>query len=228
MGQIVVEGTTFNIKGDQPTEAENKVISDYLIKYVKQTEDKSGKNQAVDDIETVLQKGISTQDEDTDSYLQSPAFGRLVTEVLLSIGGSVAAAYVPGGQVALPLMLARVAKYSRPLITAAKTAIGAGIGGGTGAAISQTFDPKEDIIKEITRAAAEGSIGDVAGRGVSKVLGGVYNKVVGKSTSTINEAQIAQRILDKEKKTIADAVLKKQIGFWPDRFMRTRKSEPSI
>lgn len=210
MGQIVVEGTTFNIKGDQPTEAENKVISDYLIKDVKQTEDKSGKNQAVDDIETVLQKGISTQDEDTDSYIQSPAFGRLVTEVLLSIGGSVAAAYVPGGQVALPLMLARVAKYSRPLITAAKTAIGAGIGGGTGAAISQTFDPKEDIIKEITRAAAEGSIGDVAGRGVNKVLGGVYNKVVGKSTSTINEAQIAQRILDKEKKTIADAVLKKQ------------------
>jgi hypothetical protein len=222
MGQIVVEGTTFNIKGDQPTEAENKVISDYLIKDVKQTEDKSGKNQAVDDIETVLQKGISTQDEDTDSYLQSPAFGRLVTEVLLSIGGSVAAAYVPGGQVALPLMLARVAKYSRPLITAAKTAIGAGIGGGTGAAISQTFDPKEDIIKEITRAAGEGAIGDVAGRGISKVLGGIYSKVVGKSTSTINEARVAEKLLSKEKKSIEEAIKAKSSGQTLDDFTEKR------
>jgi len=210
MGQIVVEGTTFNIKGDQPTEQENKIISDYLIKDVKKSEDESGKNQSYKEIEDILNTSNSIEDKDTDDFLTSPAFGRLVTEVLLSIGGSVAAAYVPGGQVALPMMLARVGRYAKPLITAAKTAIGAGVGGGTGAAISQTFDPKEDIVKEITRAAAEGSIGDVLGRGTSKVLSGIYGKVVGKSTSTINEAQIAERILQKEKKAIADAVLKKQ------------------
>jgi len=210
MGQIVVEGTTFNIKGDQPTEQENKIISDYLIKDVKKAEDESGKNQSYKEIEDILNTSNSIEDKDTDDFLTSPAFGRLVTEVLLSIGGSVAAAYVPGGQVALPMMLARVGRYAKPLITAAKTAIGAGVGGGTGAAISQTFDPKEDIVKEITRAAAEGSIGDVLGRGTSKVLSGIYGKVVGKSTSTINEAQIAERILQKEKKAIADAVLKKQ------------------
>ena len=163
MGKVVVQGTTFNIAGEKPTIQEEEVIQNYFNDSQKQSDLTSGKDNTEFNIESLLEQGGKLEDKETDSYLSSPEFGRLVTEVLLSIGGSVAAAYVPGGQVALPLMLARVGKYARPLITAAKTAIGAGVGGGTGAAISQTFDPKENIVKEITRAAGEGAIGDVAG-----------------------------------------------------------------
>jgi hypothetical protein len=222
MGKVVVQGTTFNIAGEKPTIQEEEVIQNYFNDSQKQSDLTSGKDNTEFNIESLLQQGGKLEDKETDSYLSSPEFGRLVTEVLLSIGGSVAAAYVPGGQVALPLMLARVGKYARPLITAAKTAIGAGVGGGTGAAISQTFDPKEDIVKEITRAAGEGAIGDVAGRGISKVLGGVYSKVVGKSTSTINEARVAEKLLSKEKKSIEEAIKAKSSGQTLDDFTEKR------
>ena len=53
---------------------------------------------------------------------------------------------------------------------------GAGGGGGLGAGVSQAFDPKEDIAKEVARATAEGAIGNVLGEGAAKVLGGIYNK----------------------------------------------------
>lgn len=222
MGKIVVQGTTFNIAGEKPTIQEEEVIQNYFNDSQKQSDLTSGKDNTEFNIESLLEQGGKLEDKETDSYLSSPEFGRLVTEVLLSIGGSVAAAYVPGGQVALPLMLARVGKYARPLITAAKTAIGAGVGGGTGAAISQTFDPKEDIVKEITRAAGEGAIGDVAGRGISKVLGGIYSKVVGKSTSTINEARVAEKLLSKEKKSIEEAIKAKSSGQTLDDFTEKR------
>ena len=37
------------------------------------------------------------------------------------------------------------------------------LGGGAGAAVAQTFDPKEDVVKEILRAATQGALGEVLG-----------------------------------------------------------------
>lgn len=223
MGQITVNNQTFNIKGDQPTLKEEEAIQQFFVKKDKSESAESGQSLSNLSIEEILEKG-AVDDKDTMDYVKSPEFGRLVTELLLSIGGSVAAAYVPGGQVALPLMLARVARYSKPLITAAKTAIGAGVGGGTGAAISQTFDPKEDIVKEVTRAAAEGSIGDVLGRGAGKVLGGIYNKVVGKGTDTIKGARAAARVIEDQKNIIRDTIQKQSSGAKLDDVMQARLS----
>jgi len=222
MGQIVIENTTFNIEGDKPTELESQRIQEYFQSQDKKLNQDSGIAYANKDITEILTRGNTIKDEDTDNFFTTPEFGRLVTEVLLSIGGSVAAAYVPGGQAALPLMLARVAKYSKPLIKAAKTAIGAGVGGGAGAAISQTFDPKEDIIKEITRAAAEGSIGDVLGRGTGVALSKIYGKVVGKGGSAIKEAEIAQQVLQKEKDEIAKLLKAQSSGQKLDDFASAR------
>lgn len=222
MGQIVIENTTFNIEGDQPTELESQRIQEYFQSQDKKLNQESGIADANKDITEILTRGNTIKDEDTDNFFTTPEFGRLVTEVLLSIGGSVAAAYVPGGQAALPLMLARVAKYSKPLIKAAKTAIGAGVGGGAGAAISQTFDPKEDIIKEITRAAAEGSVGDVLGRGTGVALSKIYGKVVGKGGSAIKEAEIAQQVLQKEKDEIAKLLKAQSSGQKLDDFANAR------
>lgn len=222
MGQIVIENTTFNIAGDEPTERESQIIQEYFKSQDQELNKKSGLDTINSPIEDILSKGNEVEDKDTDSFVTSPEFGRLVTEVLLSIGGSIAAAYVPGGQVALPLMLARVARYSKPLIKAAKTAIGAGVGGGAGAAISQTFDPKEDIVREITRAAAEGSIGDVLGRGTGVALSKIYGKVVGKGGSAIKEAEIAQQVLKEQKDEIAKALQKQSTGQDLDDFAKAR------
>jgi polyhydroxyalkanoate synthesis regulator phasin len=222
MGKIVVEGTTFNIAGNEPTEIESQRIQEFFQNRNKEADIKSGLPAVDQNIEDVLSNGLQIEDKDADNFVASPEFGRLVTEVLLSIGGSVAATFVPGGQVALPLMTARVARYALPLIKAAKTAIGAGVGGGAGAAISQTFDPKEDIVKEITRAAAEGSVGDVLGRGAGTVLSKIYGKVVGKGASKIKEADIAQEVLKREKEEIAKTLKARSAGQGIDEFSQQR------
>jgi hypothetical protein len=222
MGQIVIDNTTFNIEGEKPTELESQRIQEYFKTQDTEANKKSGVSEADADITEILTRGNSYEDEDTDNFISSPEFGRLVTEVLLSIGGSIAAAYVPGGQAALPVMIARVAKYSKPLIKAAKTAIGAGVGGATGAAISQTFDPKDDIIKEITRAAAEGAVGDVLGRGTGVALSKIYGKVVGKGAGAIKEAEIAQQVLKEQKDEIAKLLKQQSSGQPLDDFAKAR------
>ena len=158
MGKVNIQGLgTVNIEGDKPNEQEIEVFKRMLA--VKE----SGK--LVD----------APAEEVTENFLTSPKFGRILTEVGLAIGGSIAT-----GGLALPGLALRAGMLARPFLTQlAKSSIGAGVGGGTGAAVAQTFDPKEDVVKEILRASMEGALGEAIGGPVVIKGGQLVGKVLG-------------------------------------------------
>ncbi|MDA9948707.1 hypothetical protein N9C16_04795 [Paracoccaceae bacterium] len=158
MGKVNIQGLgTVNIEGDKPNEQEIEVFKRMLA--VKE----SGK--LVD----------APAEEVTESFFTSPKFGRILTEVGLAIGGSIAT-----GGLALPGLALRAGMLARPFLTQlAKSSIGAGVGGGTGAAVAQTFDPKEDVVKEILRASMEGALGEAIGGPVVIKGGQLVGKVLG-------------------------------------------------
>ena len=150
MGKINVEGLgVVEIAGNEPTAAEALSI-------------KEKKNE-------ILAENLNNQEAERQGteYSDSFNFKRLLLEVGLSIGGALAS-----GGAALPVIAARGAMLSRPFLTQlAKSAGGSAIGGGTGAGLAQTFDPKEDVVREIARGAIEGAVGEVVGAPVQlKVL----------------------------------------------------------
>lgn len=158
MGKVNIQGLgTVNIEGDKPNEQEIEVFKRMLA--VKE----SGK--LVD----------APAEEVTENFFTSPKFGRILTEVGLAIGGSIAT-----GGLALPGLALRAGMLARPFLTQlAKSSIGAGVGGGTGAAVAQTFDPKEDVVKEILRASMEGALGEAIGGPVVIKGGQLVGKVLG-------------------------------------------------
>ena len=167
MAEVVVAGQTFEIKGDAPTPQEQVAIDTFL--QARNLDDEKTGIQDIDEGRVFLtpdqilseaQKG--KYNKDTESFLASPTFKRIVTEVGLSIAGGIAgAALAPfsgGSSLALTAtMAARVARLARPLLNISANTVGkigrattgAAIGGGTGAGIAQAFDPKEDIVKEV-------------------------------------------------------------------------------
>ena len=142
MGQINVEGLgVVDIKGDTPTYSEMQEIQ------------KNAEAIKTDNIVT------GEAENETENFFQTPAFGRLVVEAGLSIGGAVAT-----GGLALPAIAARVGFLARPFLTQlAKSAAGSAAGGASGAAISQTFDPRENVGKEMIRGATEGALAEIVG-----------------------------------------------------------------
>jgi hypothetical protein len=71
---------------------------------------------------------------------------------------------------------------ARPFLTQlAKSSLAAGAGGGTGAGVSQLFDPKDDITREILRGATEATLGEAIG--VPVVIKGakLFSKIAGKA-----------------------------------------------
>ena len=143
MGRVNIQGLgVVDIEGNAPNEQELEVFKRALeLKKVDQLTDKPA-------------------EELTESYISSPAFKRLLVEAGLAIGGTIAT-----GGLALPGILAvRGTMLARPFLTQlAKSSLGAGVGGGTGAAVAQTFDPKEDVVKEILRASTEGALAEAIG-----------------------------------------------------------------
>ena len=142
MGQINVEGIGIvDIKGDIPTYSEMQEIQ------------KTAESLKADNIVT------GEAENETENFFKTPAFGRLVLEAGLSIGGAVAT-----GGLALPAIAARAGFLARPFLTQlAKSALGSAAGGGSGAAIAQTFDPRENVGKEIVRGATEGALAEIVG-----------------------------------------------------------------
>ena len=127
MGRVNIVGLgTVDIEGDTPNEQEIKVFQRMV--------EAKGASQLTD----------GAAEEVTDSFMSSPTFGRILTEAGLAIAGSIAT-----GGLALPGLALRAGMLARPFLTQlAKSSIGAGVGGGTGAAVAQAFDPKESIVKE--------------------------------------------------------------------------------
>ena len=163
MGEIFVEGLgTVQIEGSEPTEAESKAISQGYEQYKEQL-------------------SLPDAEKTADTFLSAPSIGRFVTEVGLSIAGSV----LTGG-LALPGLALRAGMLARPFLTKlATSSLGSGAGGGIGAGVSQLFDPKDDITREILRGAAEGAVGEAVGVPVVMQGGKLISKIVGKTPSPL-------------------------------------------
>ncbi len=158
MGRVNIVGLgTVDIEGDTPNEQEIEVF--------KRMAAVKGADKITD----------GPAEEVTESFFTSPTFGRILTEAGLAIGGSIAT-----GGLALPGLALRAGMLARPFLTQlAKSSIGAGVGGGTGAAVAQTFDPKEDVVKEILRATTEGALAEAIGAPVIIKGGQVVGKLLG-------------------------------------------------
>jgi len=159
MGQIFVEGLgTVEIQGDTPNEIESKAIA----KAVEQNRD----NQLLPQAEKVA-----------DTFFTAPKVARFATEVGLSILGTVAT-----GGLALPALAVRGGILARPFLTKlAQSSLGSGVGGATGAGVSQVFDPKDDIVREIVRGGVEGAVGEAIGAPVVIKGGQLISKTFNKS-----------------------------------------------
>jgi hypothetical protein len=241
MAEIVVQGNTFKIKGTEPTPKEQVAIDSVLA--AKKAEGKGGLSFddemklmiTPEDVLSDAQKG--KYNKDTESFLASPDFMRIVTEVGLSIAGGiagVAAAPFTGGSslVGTGLMAARVARIARPLLNLSRNkqrliggVTGAGLGGGAGAAISQTFDPKESIVREVARGTAQGAFGELLGFGMAGALAKTYNKVTGFSLKTIDGAQDVVRGLDGDKLFYKEIAKFKETGKLPSKEVLDKLSD---
>ena len=180
MGTINVEGIgTVQIKGDQPTPEEARIIlkAAEAKKLEKANADayayqqSTGETYVSDRELTGEMVGAGSDiDKAVTDFITSPEFARLVLE----IGGGVAGAAFTGGATA-PLTVARVATVAQPFLRQlAIRSAGAGAGGAVGSIAAQPIDPKDDMVKEIVRASIENAagegIGGLAVKGVEKVV----------------------------------------------------------
>ena len=174
MGIINVEGIgPIEIKGDAPDEQESQAIGEIV------------KSTPKSDQQTVAE---------TDSFIGSPSFKRLLLEAGLAIGGTVLS-----GGLALPATAARVGFLARPfLMQLGKSSFGSAVGSGTGAGIAQTFDPKDDVVKEVVRASIEGAVAEGIG-GPLTIKGAQYvSKLLGPKIKLIQGAEIAEEVLSSQ------------------------------
>jgi len=213
MGIINIEGLgDIQIQGDTPTQEESRII-------LKAAQTKSEQKAALERIPSVSDTDVP---EDTGAaerikeYVSSPEFQRAALEIAGGVGGSIAT-----GGLGLPVLAAtKLGMRSLPfLIQLAKSTGGAALGGGTAAgAASVTFDPKDDVFKEIVRGAAEQGAGELIGapiaikigQGITKVLGPKINLIKGAEESELILKQQADKI--KANPKLYDAELQKAAG----------------
>jgi hypothetical protein len=213
MGIINIEGLgDIQIQGDTPTPEESRII-------LKAAQTKSEQKAALERTPSVSDTDVP---EDTGAaerikeYVSSPEFQRAALEIAGGVGGSIAT-----GGLGLPVLAAtKLGMRSLPfLIQLAKSTGGAALGGGTAAgAASVTFDPKDDVFKEIVRGAAEQGAGELIGapiaikigQGITKVLGPKINLIKGAEESELILKQQADKI--KANPKLYDAELQKAAG----------------
>lgn len=181
MGVINIEGIgPIEIQGETPTEQESQAIGELV------------KNTPKSDDQTVAE---------TDGFLGSPSFKRLLLEAGLAIGGTVLS-----GGLALPATAARVGFLARPfLMQLAKSSAGSAAGSGTGAALAQSFDPKDSVVKEVVRASIEGAVAEGIG-GPLTIKGAQYvSKLLGPKINLLRGAEDAEQVLSSQIKKIGDS-----------------------
>ena len=168
MGVIKVEGLGLvEIEGERPNATEAAAIE-------KKYEALQDERRTAEGVDKVNKSEIN--------------LGRLGLEVGLSIVGTLAT-----GGAYLPVMAARGAMLARPfLIQLGKSALGSAAGGGTGAGLAQTFDPKDDIVREIVRGAYEGAAGELIGAPIV-IKGG---QLVSKTFNKMNPRQFVKPLED--------------------------------
>jgi hypothetical protein len=76
-----------------------------------------------------------------------------------------------------------------------KSSFGSAVGSGTGAGLAQTFDPKDDVVKEVVRASIEGAVAEGIG-GPLTIKGAQYvSKLLGPKINLIKGAEEAEQVL---------------------------------
>jgi hypothetical protein len=157
----------------------------------KQENSDRGFSGIIDDIEV---PESTERSKAVEEYLTSPAFARLVLEVGGGVAGTV---FAP--QLTLPLYIGRAAAFVRPALQQVVTRMsGAGFGEAGGAAVSQSFDPRESVSKEMLRAFVTGASAEGAGTIINKVVG----KVLSKNKKLIDGAEEAVETIEQQRKKI--------------------------
>ncbi len=171
MAKINVQGLGIvEIEGDTPTTEESAEISKAL--------------------KTIMTEGVGDgiADKQATQYADGPNFGRIATEVAGSIVGSIAA-----GGFTLPGIARMVGMRSLPFLKAlAKASGGSAAGGGAGALVAETFDPSENVVKEVARAAGEGALGEAIGAPLAIKAAPIISKILGKPRNFADELTGAQ------------------------------------
>lgn len=122
-----------------------------------------------------------------ENYLNSDDFQRLAVEVFGAVGGIVTAGTLTTARTAIGGLL-----RARPLLT---RSLFAGTGESLGAGASQTFDPKESVIREMLRGFATGASAEVIGAAIPRILG----KVGFKGIKFTDEAEKAEELIKSQK-----------------------------
>ena len=191
MGVITVRNLgQVRIAGETPTKQEIQRIG-ALVKKNKQKAEKRALPGIIDDIE------IAEGNERTDAieaYLKSPEFRRLGTEVAFAVGGAMTGGTLAAARLAL-----------RPALQTLYRSLGAGVGQATGAGISSTtFDPKEELAKDVLRAFAQGATFEAVGAAVPALI----NKIKLRGIKTTKEADEAEQIIKSQKEELGKDISK--------------------
>ncbi len=179
------------IAGETPTDLEKKRIL-VLLNKKKEKAEKRALPGITDDIEIPELTETGRQNlENIENYLKSPEFKRLGTEVAFAVGGA-----MTGGTLAV----ARLAL--RPALQTLYRSLGAGVGQATGAGIaSTTFDPKEELAKDVLRAFAQGATFEAVGAAIPALIKKIRYKGIELEKGVDDAERIIQNQKDKIKKT---------------------------
>lgn len=128
--------------------------------------------------------------ENIENYLKSPEFKRLATEIGFAVGGAMTGGTIAGARLIL-----------RPALQTLYKSLGAGVGQATGAGIaSTTFDPKEELSKDVLRAFAQGATFEAVGAAIPALI----KKIRFKGIKTTKEADEAEQIIKSQKEKYSD------------------------
>ena len=191
MGVITVRNLgQVRIAGETPTKQEIQRIG-ALVKKNKQKAEKKALPGIIDDIE--IAEG-NERTEAIENYLKSKEFARLATEVGFAVGGAMTGGTLTAARLAL-----------RPALQTLYRSLGAGVGQATGAGIaSTTFDPKEELAKDVLRAFAQGATFEAVGAAVPALI----NKIKLRGIKTTKEADEAEQIIKSQKEELGKDISK--------------------
>lgn len=195
MGVITVRNLgQVRIAGDTPTKKEIQRIG-ALIKTKKEKAEKRALPGITDDIEIPELTETGRQNlENIENYLKSPEFKRLGTEVAFAVGGAMTGGTLAAARLAL-----------RPALQTLYRSLGAGVGQATGAGIaSTTFDPKEELAKDVLRAFAQGATFEAVGAAIPALI----NKIKLRGIKTTKEADEAEKIIKSQKEELGKDISK--------------------
>lgn len=188
------------IKGDKPTLEEQQII----IKTIKQ---KKKKKELEDfqisqtDLSFPIAEKLTYEDmervkartQTIDAYLKSPEFKRLGLEIGLAVGGAMTGGTLTAARYAL-----------KPAIQMLYRSLGAGVGQATGAGIASiTFDPKEELSKDVLRAFAQGATFEMVGAAIPAMI----SKIKFRGIKTTTEADEAEKIIEAQRTKLKDKPL---------------------